>query len=668
MVDEAILLEKLKAIEDKVDGLQDTEQLTELDIINLKNEIEKIKIGTTAYIPEDIEEKVRRLEKLAENADVFEQWKRAISEIDVLRKEIESAPVTISDSGIPRGFIESMEELKKMMSDLKMGTDPELIKRVEELETRIRSIKPVRIPENVQSFMEPVNEIKNQIESFSMEIENLKKSGTPQMPLPPILDDFEKIKSTVGLLEKDLRELKKGSSESITDEDLKMKIAALFSRIERRIGEKNLATLNEKIETIERHLSELSKESDATGLRALEKEVDSIFSKVDMNESKINTIFSDLNKKLSDINSQLKSTQAKKSSTNPLIQEIKKSLKGLEGRLGKLEATPKKGTKNDASSLKGEIDSLRKDLEKMVTKQEFIDFEQNLIPPKIPDSKEVEEAMKKGIALEKEIEKINKKSTHIEQFLKRKDDIDKLKDDIKNLLKGFEELKKTVPAAKNSLPGPPTGIPSKLLEKGMGRYSEDLEYFRKSLLKNEAELSKNVSDIRNRLAENEKRTENIMNELAKAMKSFQEGPLPPVSLSNDNSGRIVKEINNIRNELKTKINENSVKDFEDGVYRELETLNKIIRDSVKDSSEYSRRINIELSAIEEKMKNLESGHEKIKGVSSEGLLREIEILKAKQKWIEDNIEHFNLEPLHEKIADFERRLNMMKINSPLIIE
>ena len=40
MVDEALLLEKLKAIEDKVDGLQDTEQLTELDIINLKNEIE----------------------------------------------------------------------------------------------------------------------------------------------------------------------------------------------------------------------------------------------------------------------------------------------------------------------------------------------------------------------------------------------------------------------------------------------------------------------------------------------------------------------------------------------------------------------------------------------------------------------------------------------------
>ena len=38
MVDEALLLEKLKSIEDKMDSLQDTEQLTELDIINLKND------------------------------------------------------------------------------------------------------------------------------------------------------------------------------------------------------------------------------------------------------------------------------------------------------------------------------------------------------------------------------------------------------------------------------------------------------------------------------------------------------------------------------------------------------------------------------------------------------------------------------------------------------
>ena len=671
MVDEALLLEKLKAIEDKVDGLQDTEQLTELDIINLKNEIEKIKIGTTTYIPDDIEEKVRRLEKLAENADIFEQWKRSISEIDVLRKSIEKTSSGTS-SGIPYDFMESVEELKKMVSAAKTGADPELVKRIEDLETRVRSIKPVRIPENIGELKGPTDDIRRQIESLSKDVESLKKSGVVQKPLPPILGDVEKIKSSVNSLEAEIKKLKTCAPDVKGSDDIRMKIAALFSRIEgiesRLVENGGIDPANKKIEILEERLDSLLNKSDTTGLQELEKEIDSLFSKIDINDSKINTFFSDMNKKLAIVNEKLKSPPTKKTTPNTEILEMKKSLKEIQNRLAKTEAEQKKSANNDVASVKIEIASIKKALDQTITKNEFTEFEQNIIPPKIPDSKDIEDAMKKGIALEKEIEKINKKSAQIEQFLKRKNDIDKISEDVKRLVKEHEELKKTVPLVKNALPGPPTGISTKLLQSNMSKYSEDLDYLRKSLLKNEAELARNMSDIRSRLVENEKRIENVMNEMAKSIRKFHEAPLPPTSLSGDSSGRVMKEINNIRNEMGSKVNENTIKDFENEVYRELENINKTIRDSVKDNNEYAKRVNIELSAIEEKMDNIEKGHEKVKGLDTAGLLREIEILKAKQKWIEDNIEHFNLEPLHEKIADFERRLNVMKINSPLIIE
>ncbi|MBN2102349.1 MAG: hypothetical protein JW716_05765 [Candidatus Aenigmarchaeota archaeon] len=672
MVDEALLLEKLKTIEDKVDGLQDTEQLTELDIINLKNEIEKIKIGTTTYVPDDIEENVRRLEKLAESADVFEQWKKTISEIDVLRKNIEKASSVGVASEIPSDYGEKIEELKRMVSDAKSGTDPELIKRIEDLETRVRSIKPVRIPEGAQDYKEPIESLKKQIESLSNDIIFFKKSGGGQKPLPPILGEFEKIKSSLSSLEGEMRKIKTGAQEAKSSDDIRMKVAALFSRmegIENRLGEKgSISHINKKIEIIEERLGELSKGYNTTGLRELEKEVDSLFSKIDINDSKINTVFADMNKKLSLINSKMKSPPTKKMVPDTSTLELKKSLKDLQNRLTKIESAPKKGTSDDVSSLKNEMISLKKGLEQTITKQEFLEFEQNLVPPKIPDAKDVEDAMKRGIALEKEIEKINKKSVQIEQFLRRKDDIDKIREDVKKLVKENEELKKIIPSVRNSLPGPPTGVPAKLLQTGMSKYSEDLDYLRKNLLKNEAELSRNMSDIRNRLVENEKRIDNVMNELAKTLKNFHEGPLPPGTLSDDNSGRIMKEISNIKKDVDSRITENAVKDFENEVYRELETMNKTIRDSVKNNTEYAKRVNIELSAIEEKMKNIERGHETIKGIDPGSLIREIEMLKGKQKWIEENIEHFDLEPLHEKIADFERRLNMLKINSPLIIE
>ena len=85
--------QKWKDVEDKLESLQDLHNLNQLDIINLNNEIEKIRIATSSPVPPDIEQKIVDLEKIATNVSIMKKWKQTIDEVKFLRSKIMGAPL-----------------------------------------------------------------------------------------------------------------------------------------------------------------------------------------------------------------------------------------------------------------------------------------------------------------------------------------------------------------------------------------------------------------------------------------------------------------------------------------------------------------------------------------------------------------------------------------------
>jgi tetrahydromethanopterin S-methyltransferase subunit G len=72
--------------------------------------------------------------------------------------------------------------------------------------------------------------------------------------------------------------------------------------------------------------------------------------------------------------------------------------------------------------------------------------------------------------------------------------------------------------------------------------------------------------------------------------------------------------------------------------------------------------------MSQRMNEIKSIEEELKTLNIKDITRDIEILKQKVQWIENNIEKINIKPLHERIQEIEHKINTVKISSPYVIE
>jgi|GEM_PF-1907268 len=196
--------EKTKDVEESITEIKDMQNILELDIINLKNEIDKIKLVSPSPIPREVEERIIELEKISKHVDVMRQWEKTIDEVKFLRSKV----MEIEKSGRPqasqmpeihdlRKEVEGLrkelgkgtstespeiQELKKQISDLKSsvmlrpgatlpGTD-DLRRAIEENRRVIDDLKG-KLPEKRVS-MPGLDKLKAVVEENSRGIDNLK--------------------------------------------------------------------------------------------------------------------------------------------------------------------------------------------------------------------------------------------------------------------------------------------------------------------------------------------------------------------------------------------------------------------------------------------------------------------------------------------------------------
>jgi hypothetical protein len=160
---------RFKSMEGNLSEIKDMQNILELDIINLKNEIEKLKLISTSPIPPDVEEKIVELENIAKDAEIFKKWTKTIDEVKFLRSKITemSKLVKQAATGRPAGA-EDIGNLRKEMDDLR--------KRVE------AGAKPPEMPE--------MGEMRKQVEELRKRMESLPRAAAK--PAAPEIEELKR--------------------------------------------------------------------------------------------------------------------------------------------------------------------------------------------------------------------------------------------------------------------------------------------------------------------------------------------------------------------------------------------------------------------------------------------------------------------------------------------
>jgi ribosomal protein L40E len=129
--------EKLKTLSSKLAELEDLQLVNKLDMVNLKNEIENLKLTFSVPSPEALES-IKELGKIAENAEVFSKLKDLARNVDRLS----------------RGKTEGLEDMIRVVDHID--------KRVASLETRSLGMKP----EEAKEYAKRIEELRKGMEGL----------------------------------------------------------------------------------------------------------------------------------------------------------------------------------------------------------------------------------------------------------------------------------------------------------------------------------------------------------------------------------------------------------------------------------------------------------------------------------------------------------------------
>ncbi len=271
---------------EKISQLEDLQNLMQLDIVNLKSEIDRMKMMTPSPIPIETEKKIMELEKIADDIDTFRNWKKTVSEVGVLREKI------MTLKGIEQG---SMNEFLKKAD---IGTPGNITEEVRNLRNELEAMKeetrnisnpPPLPPESAKSRVMEPGEAKKlgeslermrktlmaRIEEMDIKINSLKETthrppSPDQVPLKKrIMGDENKrltqsIENTRRILFGRIEELDR-KMHDVREIDIRGAVQKIMKEIEnmkRSIAERNSDLPEKSDNSISERINDLEKRVD----------------------------------------------------------------------------------------------------------------------------------------------------------------------------------------------------------------------------------------------------------------------------------------------------------------------------------------------------------------------------------------------------------------------
>lgn len=180
MDEEITTQEKLKIVQDQIEEMKDTQTVNKLDIINLNNEVDSLKLTSNQLTPET-QKKMEEIIKITQKVDKFKKLDDLVKDVsDIKRKGIGSPSKP--------GYTATKE-----MTGLQVKLN-QLEQSMNILETKLSSLKPVRIPESAptETNQEELQEIYDKLEKLearSADVISLKQKlseiqTSPSAPAP----------------------------------------------------------------------------------------------------------------------------------------------------------------------------------------------------------------------------------------------------------------------------------------------------------------------------------------------------------------------------------------------------------------------------------------------------------------------------------------------------
>jgi len=455
--------DRLKNIEDSLSAIRDTQNVIELDMINLKNEIEGLKLVSPSPLPPEAEKRIVELRKFSEDVEIFRKWLQTVDEVKFLRSKI----MGIKSAGKPAvpepPERSEIEEIKKRVAELgrsvlmKPGVKPpetgDLRKAIEENRSIIEDMK-ARIPREKVS-MPRLDELKMIVKENSRSIENLNlmlatKHHTEVIP--------------------DVRELKK------TIEENRKVVEELRSRISKvkpsgPAGDSRAmdARLSELIDTVEGN----RKSIEDLKVRVIKVESKGGAELPERVEDEIEELRNLLYSKLGDLNVKTEGVR-----TDELKKMITENREALEKLKEGVQATRTKKGMEFPLPLKDRITELEKTVGNLNKKIEGT----GLKPIKVPEGMKLPSPERPSKMVAKKIEKLK---SNVEDLLKR--------------MKSSEIYMKSLVRKEDMVALERTLRPKALKEEERKMVSEnvfkDIENVKKAVVRNEDHVNNLASDI-----------------------------------------------------------------------------------------------------------------------------------------------------------------------------
>lgn len=230
---------RINSLEESISEANDLQIVNKLDIINLKNELEKVKLAFPAVSPENIE----RFQQLSKSLD-----KSSFQSVKELEKKVDDVQKTANDLAQRLTFIESYpaetEEVKKVESpsepseavDVQKIIDDVKAEQNEQIAIMKKSIESMQTPKNIPVQDPRVKELEIALANVKLDVQNLSKKMHPakqKTEEKPWKADISLLQSVQQKIEKSLAEVREeyDQGNQAKDNEIFRRIGSLSSQL-----------------------------------------------------------------------------------------------------------------------------------------------------------------------------------------------------------------------------------------------------------------------------------------------------------------------------------------------------------------------------------------------------------------------------------------------------
>jgi len=788
--------EILKAIRDKIAELEDLQLVNKLDIINMKNELDKMNL--TSSTDSETAERISELSKMAKKAGDLKNIQKAYSDISDLKSKLEKSPSM--DLQPLKADLDSIKKRMTSIEGMKLRTlapdkrdaaplSDELKKRLDELEKKISSVKAPRgsaVSDDVTDDLEKLKkrvagleatpqkpvaaarEISRLRDELEERLQRLEKksarapaSGKAALPAD-FSADFENLKSRISGLESVPR--KPGAAgDARAMSRLREEFEERFAELEKKAARTPAAGKSGVPAGLAADMSELKRKVSALSVpatrsktgdsgawhAALKKELDGLRSLIDSQNSRISMLSSaragpargnkappgptipvDFMRRMDKLDKAVSQIGFLKSSIEQArddISEIEKGMKGasgvqpdiedmisgLEKRIDTLAKSKPSAQEKPQAALR--IDGLKSTIE---SQGKAIAALQKLMLKKEPDKSDTEAGLSDRIeSVSNEINAMKARMMAMEQKGAQQGMSPEALRELKNM-KGqfpadeFFSLKKRLAEMEKNLLKlgklaevlKPIELPSLPVssERGDSKKTAELESRLKAMEKlvgdgigpeKLAQIEERMDEMKStlptqvgkgterQLAELKKKMEDKLSEMEKMKGDIVEATIDqllaqPQSVSKFMDRALKKQLEDMQSQFKAMMQQVKpvdakmaalLKDSEEKE-RDIEKLKSSVNDMEKKSEDVLEKLEIEIRALGTKITSMSGTVKGVEGAGVTGIMRDLEILKTKQEWLESTVHKFDLKHIYDKIEELEDRVRSSGGYHPIVIE